>query len=276
MQTGLIIGCGYLGLRVAEQWLAQGDRVWATTRSTERAAELRKKGLQPILCDVLSPPSEGWPTVNTVLYAVGLDRRASATMRAVYVDGLTRVLERLPSPGRWLHVSSTSVYGQTGGEEVDELAATEPLEENGRIVLEAETVLRTFIPEAVVLRFAGIYGPDRLLRRKESLLTGQPIEGDPDQWLNLIHVDDGVRAVQAAANRARLGTVYNVADDHPVRRKDFYALLARLLGAPEPPWASQAGSRGANRRIMNRRLRKELQVELRYPGCAEGLPASLG
>ena len=106
-------------------------------------------------------------------------------------------------PACFLYVSSTSVYGQTGGEEVDETAATEPKEESGRVVLEAERCCCERLPTAIILRFAGIYGPDRLLRAK-SIQAGEPIVGDAEQWLNLIHVEDGAAAVVEAAERGKL------------------------------------------------------------------------
>src|SRR2546430_750553 len=110
----LIIGCGYLGQRVAALWLAQGHRVGGTTRRPETFGS---DGLQPIVCDVTRPETlHGLPKVDTVVYAVGLDRAAGASMRSVYVDGLANVLEGLPPPKKFIYVSSSSVYGQTGGE----------------------------------------------------------------------------------------------------------------------------------------------------------------
>ena len=88
-------------------------------------------------------------------------------MRDVYVTGLANVLERLPTPKRFIHVSSSSVYGQTDGNPDRRGRRDRAQRKNrGGIVLEAEAVLRTRIPHAIVLRFAGIYGPGRLLRRQ--------------------------------------------------------------------------------------------------------------
>jgi nucleoside-diphosphate-sugar epimerase len=201
-------------------------------------------------------------------------------MRDVYLRGLENVLRRLPPAGRLVYVSSTGVYGQTQGEEVDETAATEPVEESGRVVLEAERVLRERLPGAVLLRFAGIYGPGRLLRR-QAIEAGEPLVGDPEKWLNLIHVEDGATAVLASEARAAPGTVYNVCDDCPVRRRDFYAEMTRLLRAPPPRFVSPAEGvplpphERSNRRIINRRLRQELRSTLHYPSYREGLVASI-
>lgn len=295
--TTLIFGCGYLGARVASLWQQQGRRVLAATRD---AAHL-PTGVEPIVCDVLNPASLiALPQVDTVLYAIGFDRSSGATMRAVYVDGLASVLAHLPPPKRFIYISSSSVYGQTDGGWVDETSPTAPAESSGQIVLEAEGKLRrTSEPEAlakvrrpsltlqapsrfapIILRFAGIYGPGRLLRQ-QTIEKGEPIVGDADKWLNLIHVEDGARVVLAAEQHAEANRIYNVCDDHPVRRRYFYTTLARALGAPEPRFvpppadAPPPPHEKANRRINNRRLKLELHMELRYPDYDQGLRASV-
>src|SRR4051812_357996 len=210
----LIIGCGYLGRRVAARWTAAGRTVAALTR--RNADTLRNLGVAPVVGDVLAPDTlRALPAASTVLYAVGMDRTAGRSMREVYLDGLRHVLGTLPVPARFIYVSSTGVYGQSDGTWVDESSPTEPTEESGRGVLEAERLLRERGPRAVVLRFAGIYGPDRLLRRGP-VLAGEPLVGDPMKWLNLVHVADGADAVLAAEAHAAPGETYNVADDEPV------------------------------------------------------------
>lgn len=275
----LIIGCGYLGRRVAKLWQAAGARVCATTRA--RPGELQAAGIEPIVCDVLVPDSlKTLPAVSTVLYCVGLDRTAGACMREVFVRGLRNVLDNLPAVQRFLYVSSTSVYGQSAGDEVDENSPTEPEEESGRIVLAAEQLLRARLPKAVILRFAGIYGPGRLLRR-QAIEKGEPIVADPQRWLNLIHVEDGAAAVLAAEKWAAPGSIINVCDGHPVRRREFFTLLAHLLAAPEPRFqvpdsaAPHPPHEKTNRRISNRKLCDELHLKFRFPTWREGLTDSI-
>ena len=273
MSDALIFGCGYLGRRIAARWLADGRKVLATTRG--RAQELRSLGIDPIVADVLNPASlASLPAVSTVVYCVGMDRAVGATMRDVYVQGLANVLAALPRPARLIYVSSTSVYGQSQGEEVDETSFTGPQDESGKIVLEAEHVLFSAVPEAIVLRFSGIYGPGRLLRREHAIRSGEPIVADLDGWLNLIHVDDGVSAVLAAEQGARAGAVYNVSDGAPMRRRDFYTQLTRALGAPAPALTQEPpGIMRTNRRVVNRKMLAELGVTLKYRSPIEGLAA---
>ncbi len=248
----LIFGCGYLGKRVAARWRAHGRRVAALTRTNADA--LCTLGIEPITGDVLDRDGlRALPAAGTVLYAVGMDRGAGRSMREVYVGGLANVLDTLPPCARFVYVSSTSVYGQTAGEWVSEARATEPTEDSGKVVLEAEQLLRARLPGAIILRFAGIYGPDRLLR-KQPILKGEPLVGDSEKWLNLIHVADGASAVLHAEAHAADGDTYNVSDGTPVSRRDFYTRLAQLLGT-EAKFDHRAEPGSPNRRIDSAKFR---------------------
>jgi len=230
----LIIGCGYLGRRIAQRWIAQGDAVFALTRSTDRAREFRESGIEPIVGDVTDPASLATlPEVDALIFAVGLDRGSGRSQREVYVGGLGNVLDRVAcGVPRFIYISSTSVYGQNAGEWVDESSDCRPESENGKVGLDAEQLLRSRIPEANILRPAGIYGPGRLVARIAAIRAGLTLAGNPDAWLNLIHVDDAVTAILACERRGAPGATYLVCDDEPVRRMEYYQLLAWLIGAP--------------------------------------------
>jgi nucleoside-diphosphate-sugar epimerase len=235
---------------------------------------------------VLQPESlRGLPRTDRVFYCVGFDRSAGAPMRAVYVDGLHRILESLTSSvDQLVYASSTGVYGQTHAEWVDEDSPACPRHESGRICLEAEGLAGAWAQSrtrtVVVLRFAGLYGPGRLARRA-ILADGSPIPGDPDRYLNLIHIDDAVRAAAAALDSTDLESVYLVADDRPVTRREYYSLAAGILGLPEPRFScvdlegAQADRDATNKRIANHRMKRGLGVNLQYPDITSGLPAAL-
>jgi nucleoside-diphosphate-sugar epimerase len=280
----LIIGCGYLGLRVARLWIAAGSHVSAVTRSPDRATELLAAGIEPIVADVMAPESlQRLPPADVLLHAVGYDRHAGHARREVYVDGLENVLrEAAGRVGRLVYVSSTSVYGQTNGEWVNEESPCDPQTDNGRACLDAEQVVWRYFPPsdarvrtANILRLSGLYGPGRLIARVESLRSGDSIAGNPDAWLNLIHVEDAAHAVVACAERGTPGTTYLVSDDRPVTRREYYSRLAELVGAPPPVFngVEDAGARttGLNKRCDNRRMKQELARELLYPTIVDGL-----
>lgn len=273
----LIIGCGYLGGRVARAWVAQSDEVWALTRSEDNAARFEQEGIRPLSGDVLNRDSLTLPKVDTVLYAVGYDRSSPASKQAVYVDGLRNVLNRLPEGcGRLIYVSSTSVYGQHDGEWVDEGSDCVPSSEGGRICLDAEHLARnaTCGCEVTIVRLSGIYGPGRLAARVDALRRQQPIAAHPHGWLNLIHVDDACTAVLRCAETADNIETLLVSDDRPQRRREYYERLTSAIAAPPPVFAS-ADDHNIGKRCRNDRLHQLLIGGLQFPTFTDGLPSAL-
>lgn len=281
----LIFGCGYLGSRVAQRWLSAGEAVYAVTRTTQRAAELAAIGIRPIVGDVAGSSQLVLPKdVTTVLFAVGYARGPlprGPTIHDVYAGGVARALDALPnSVLRFLYISSTGVYGQVAGSEVDENSPCQPTREGGQACLAAEDTLRTsrFADRAIVLRLAGIYGPGRIPRSAD-LLAGKPIDAPAAGWLNLIHVEDAAAIVLLAERHVPLPSLYVVSDGQPVIRGDYYRELARLLGAPlprftTPPEGSPAAARaGSDKRVNPAKMLAELQPRLSYPSYREGLAA---
>ncbi len=279
----LIAGCGYLGLRVAQDWINVGDRVYGLTRSPARAGHFRELGLEPLVGDVADLGTlPDLPEVDTLLWCVGFDR-SGPEMQAVYVDGLRNLLSRLPpSVSRVIYISSTGVYGQVDGGWVDESTECHPSRAGGRACLAAEQLLghSPWASRSVILRLAGIYGPGRL-PRLQALRAGEPLESDPDGWLNLIHVEDAAAIVGLVAERAlALPRVYAVADGHPVVRREFYAEVARLWRTPPAVFrAAEDGPHredrhgGGHKRVSTSRLQQELTPQLRYPTYRHGLTA---
>jgi len=286
----LIFGCGYLGTRVGRLWGSQRDRVNVVTRSDERAIELGTEGFITCGGDVTEPGSLTFlnvlPELDTVLHAVGYDRGGEHSIHQVYAEGMQNVLAALPdSVGRFIYISTTGVYGDAGGEWIDEQTPPNPSRAGGQASLAAEQAIREsrFANKAIILRLAGIYGPGRLPYLKQ-IEAGEPIEAPQTGHLNLIHVDDAARIVhQVACSDFELTgpRVYCVCDGNPVVRSDYYSELARLLGAPEPRFATpadgspRAARAAADKRVSNRRLLEEVQPEWLYSTYREGLAAIL-
>jgi nucleoside-diphosphate-sugar epimerase len=273
----LIVGCGYLGRRVARRLLDRGNRVLGTTRSPATAADLAHAGVEPLLLDVLDETAASTlPAADRAVLCVGHDRRAAADRRAVGVDGLRRVLDHLAARGlrRVVYTGSVSIYGQAAGDWVDETSPTEPDGEPGRVQVEAEAALRSAFPPLIVLRVGGLYGRGRVLHR-DAILRGQPLRGDPHRWLNLIHVEDAARAVVAALDATDPPPVVNACDDRPVTRLECVEATARSLDLPPPTWAPGDDPPEPSRRVSNARLKATLLPILDYPTIAEGIPASL-
>ncbi len=278
----LIVGCGALGRRVGRLLAGRGEPAFGIVRSPARGEELAALGIVPLIADVLDSDSlASLPAVDRVLYCVGFDRSAGVSMRTVYVEGLRHVLDRLAGRvGRWVYASSTSVHGQEDGAWIDEDSPAIPRHEAGRVCLDAETLIRERGGDVVIIRFAGLYGPGRIVR-KALVERGEVLVGDPSKYLNLIHLDDAAGATLAAFDRGEGGRTYLACDDRPVERREYYGLVARCLGAPPPRFAPpapeglEARREETNKRVSNRRLRSELGVQLTYPDITTGVPAAL-
>jgi nucleoside-diphosphate-sugar epimerase len=178
--------------------------------------------------------------------------------------------ERQPGARRLL-VSSTSVYGQTGGEMVTEESAAEPASGTSRILREAEK--EATASGATVVRSSGIYGPGRSVLFEKFRRGEAVMEGDGLRWINQIHQRDLVAALAHLIEAGLPGQIYNVTDDTPVTQRDFYAWCAGFLRQPMPPHGPVKVERKrglTNKRVSNARL-KATGWEPKFPSFREGL-----
>ena len=182
MATRLIIGCGYLSTPVAKHWIAQGDQVFALTRSHDNAQRLRTLGIQPLLGDVMEPQSLPiFPAVEQVLYAVGYDRSGKYSLEDVYVQGLKNVVHRLPdSVQQLVYISSTGTHGQDDGSWVTETSETAPTRPGGKACLEAELFLLDKQAQAALLT-RDHFTPCRNLWAESNSTTGTDKTGPASQ-----------------------------------------------------------------------------------------------
>jgi nucleoside-diphosphate-sugar epimerase len=282
----LIVGCGYVGLPLGAELARLGHEVFGLRRSPAAKAEMKAAGIKPLFGDIARPEElAGLPTpFDWVVNCVASGGGTAGDYRRVYLEGTRNLIERLkPSPpGKFVYTSSTSVYGQDDGSPVAEESPTEPVAETAKILVETEKVLlaaaQNGVLAAVILRLAGIYGPQRGYWLRRYLSNDARIEGDGARWLNMIHRDDVVGCIIAALHKARPGAIYNAVDNEPVSEVSLYQWLAGQLGKPLPPSAPEeaARKRGAtNKRVSNSKLKAELAYRFKYPSFREGYAAEL-
>lgn len=190
------------------------------------------------------------------------DAGTEASYRKLYVEGLRACLDVI-RPQRCLFVSSTSVYGQNGGEWVDEDSPAEADAFNGRVLREAEAVCLQ-CPENRVLRLSGITGPGRHRLVNKALLG----EGIANVWSNRIHIDDAAAALSHLIDRPGTDAVLNVSDDLPCPQLEVANWIRAGQRLPPLQAFSEAPS---GRRISNRRLRAAGWVP-GYPSYRESYP----
>ena len=280
-----ILGCGYVGLELGRQ-LRDDHEVVGVRRSPEGLDTIEAAGLEAVQADVTDRDSlAAVPDVDAVVFAASSGGRGPGPARAVYIEGQRTVVDEFAArerpPDRYVYTSSTGVYGDHGGDWVDEQTEPTPDSERGEVLLAAERVALEESTGAgidgTVVRLAGIYGPDRY--RIERYLDRPVVEG----YRNIIHRDDaaGVVGFLLGEDVAR-DEVVLVADDEPTSRWAFADWLADACGQTGPAkltieeylaeYDVSAGRRRrltSDKRCSNDRLR-ELGYDLRYPTFRAG------
>lgn len=287
MESVLIVGCGYVGQRLARQLIADGHAVTGLVRSAASEAALKAAGIQAQVLDLdqALPESAIQASEHELYYfAPPPPPEGEGDPR------IGRVLDQLQPgnlPKRIVYISTSGVYGDSGGDWIDESFPLNPGTPRGRRRLAAERALRawsdaTGVP-VVILRVPGIYGPGKLPLAR--IRKGLPVLREEDSpFTNRIHVDDLVAAARAAMERGGPGQAYNVSDGHPSNMADYFKRIADRAGLPRPPTVTreEAGDKlsagmqsfmNESKRLDNRRLREELGVGLKYPDLDAGLEA---
>ena len=247
-----IFGLGYAARAVAE---AAGAPLLATTRDG-RAGTIR--------FDDAAQVRAGLAASTHVLSSVPPDDDGDAVLRH-YRDALA---------GRWLgYLSSTGVYGDTGGAWVDEHAPADRGRRPARNAADAAWLACG----ARVFRLPGIYGPGR--SPLERVAAGQAHRtGIAGQVFSRVHVADIASGV--VAGFAAPPGAYNLSDDRPAPQDEVVAHAAALLGLAPPPvvaletlGAAARAFHAENRRVANGKAKRVLGWHPRYPDYRAGLRA---
>ena len=183
-------------------------------------------------------------------------------------------------PARIVYVSTSGVYGDCGGELVDESRPLAPRTPRAQRRADAERQLTAWCAERgaalIVLRAPGIYAADRL--PLERLRARRPVlRTEDDVYTNHIHADDLAAIARRALQDDAPEGVYNACDDTRMKMGDWLDLVADAAGLPRPPRVARAALAEANdfmnesRRLDNTRMKQILDVKLRYPTVHEGL-----
>ena len=278
-----VFGVGYTAGHCLRDQASRFARVSGTVRTRERCDELARDGIAAFVFDgdvADAPILPALAEADAILVSVQPQR------------GRDPVLERFADRIRdsraraIVYLSTIGVYGDHGGAWIDEATLPAPGSERGgqRLMVEDEWLaLGALSAKSVaVLRLAGIYGPGRNVL--DDLKAGEARRIDkPGQVFNRIHVADIGQAI-AGALAARAHGVWNVTDDEPAPAPDVVAYGAKLLGVAPPPLIPFAEAElspmarsfyGANRRVSNAAMKRDLGVVLRYPTYRDGLEGLL-
>lgn len=240
----LVAGLGDVGGRLAPLRLGQGDDVIGVRRS--RVDETG--GLRGVRADLATGSRLRYlpRRADAIVFCAAPDQRDEAAYRALYLDGLRRLMDACDAP-RLVFVSSTAVYGQDDGEWVDENTPAEATAFNGRVLREAEQAL-VVRPGGIALRLSGLYGPGR----EAMLRKARAGDAAAARWTNRVHVADAAAAISHLLDLSQPRDLYLGSDDTPALESD---VLAWIRGQEGLPAVAAQASPARGRRIRNTRLR---------------------
>jgi nucleoside-diphosphate-sugar epimerase len=273
-------GLGYSAAALARRLLAEGWQVTGTCRDEARAEELRRLGIAPVIFDRAHPIADLEQRLAPVTHLLSSVQPDEAGDPALDVHGAA--IAAASARMAWIgYLSTTGVYGDRGGDWVDETSALTPTGTRGRRRLQAEQAWSALPQPAHLFRLAGIYGPGR--SALDTVRSGKARRIlKPGQVFSRIHVEDIVAVLLASIARPDPGAAYNVCDDDAADPAEVIAFACGLLGvAPPPaiPFAEAELSPMArsfyddNKRVRNDRIKHALGVRLLYPSYREGLRA---
>lgn len=264
METVSILGCGWLGLPLAEYLIEKGYTVKGSTRTLGKLKVLKNKGVKPFLID-LDPylnggDSDDFFKSDILVINFPPERRDDVVdyHRAQINSLLSRI--KISQVEKLLFISSTSVYPELNREVYEDEEAL-PSKLSGKALLEAEGILKGSDDfQTTVIRFGGLIGYDRKPGR---FLAGKREIKNGDSPVNLIHRDDCIEIICRIIEENIWGETFNAcADLHP-KRKDYYVAQALKMGL-EPPVFSP-GVKTGFKMVNSDRLKRVLNYKFKYP-----------
>jgi nucleoside-diphosphate-sugar epimerase len=286
LQRLLIIGCGDVARRALPRLLRR-YRVYALVRRPDTA--LRALGVTQIVGDLDQPQSlkRLAGLADVILHSAPPAESDVATdTRTQHLLAALQTGKSLPR--RIVYISTSGVYGNCDGAEIDETRAVHPESARAARRVAAETLLRDFgrqtRTKVSILRAPGIYAADRL--PLERVRRGDPVlNADEDSYSNHIHADDLAHAVVLALTHGRSNRAYNATDDSALKMGDWFSQLADAFDLPAPPRVDRATAEAQlspalmsfvreSRRLNNERIKRELGLKLAYPTVQAGIAAA--
>ena len=237
----LIIGCGYVGCALALSLGEMGHHITVTTRTNEKVAHLSSIANEVKILEASDPDALREALAGQDIAIITVAAGSVENYEKTYLGtakAISQATAHLPALKQIIYTSSTSVYGDHQGAEVDENTPTSPQHPSGKILVETEDILLSLSSPSLsvcILRLGEIIGPGRNPADRLRRMQGIPLPGDGSSIVNWVHLDDIVYAVKACVAQ-KLSGVYNLCrDDHPTR-KEFYDKICREENLAAMEW----------------------------------------
>lgn len=221
-----IIGCGWLGLPLAEHFLQAGYRVKGSTTQTGKLKSLQERGIDAYLIDLSNHATIAPAFFDVDLLVVTVPPRSRTQLPGVYLEQMKKLKAIITGHSQIKHViytSSTSVYPDRAGLAKEESVYLPEHSAHAELVEVENTFLALSNVKVTILRLGGLTGGSRLLVKH---FAGKKELSGGYYPINLLHQQDAVRIIHFAAEKGLRGVFNACSPKHPYK-KDFYTALAQ-------------------------------------------------
>lgn len=248
MQKISILGCGWLGLPLAKEFVKLGFKVKGSTTSEKKLDQLQETGIKPFLIALTEDKIEGNMSEflkDSDILIVNIPPKLRSTLSENFVAKIQNLISFLEysSVQKVVFVSSTSVYGNISGSlNVTEVDLPNPETESGKQLLESEKLFQqNQYFKTSILRFGGLIGGER---QPVKHLAGKENLENPNVSVNLIHQNDCIGIISKIVMNEVWGETFNaVAPYHPTR-KEYYSQKAKEMNLALPKFLEMDGGKG--------------------------------
>jgi nucleoside-diphosphate-sugar epimerase len=230
-----IVGCGWLGLPLAENLIRNNHTVLGSTTSKEKLTLLSKKGIKPFLMN-LNPMPEGQnfnELFNSELMIINLPPK-SRTKQASFYREQIKYLKYLLAHSvvkKVIFISSTSYYPNSNASVDESTMANISLGSNQAVVW-GEQEIRNIKQELIILRCGGLMGGDRIPGK---WFSGKETEG-ADTPVNYIHREDVIKHIASLVTKEKWNRIENLVNSNHLSRKTIHEAMAKKYGFLPPVW----------------------------------------
>lgn len=263
MSAVSILGCGWLGLPLAQSLLSKGYEVKGSTTSESKLEILENVGVLPFQIQleahqIIGTIKDFLKVSDVLVIAIppGLRKEVSSSNEMTFVNKIKTLIPFIEKSGieKVLFVSSTSVYGDSFPiVEITEETKPNPESESGKQLVIAETLLQSNPHfKTTVIRFGGLIGEDRnpVYQLKYKTIS------NPDAPINLIHQMDCIGIIEAIIKLEKWGEIYQASSINTLTRRAYYTAKAKKLGIRNPIFEEKIVSKGKH--ILSKKIEKEL------------------
>ena len=256
MKSVAIIGCGWLGLPLANALVKHKYKVSGSVTSLEKKTVLTQKGIEAY-CVLLQPNSIKGP-ISELLASkdaiiITIPPRIRIEGVGSYLLKMKGLLSEILKAGisKVIFVSSTAVYGSVNGS-ITENTAPKPSSEAAKEMLAVEQLFNSESSlQTTIIRMGGLIGPNRhpivQLSAKKEVNNGN--------WpVNLIHLVDCIHLITHILQTNLWNTVINGVYPAHDTKKEYYTAQAKNRNLPIPNFKENPNETGKIVHCSNKEL----------------------